>query len=270
VGTTSVAVRDLGGSLARLPLAARLALDDIHGKYRRTILGPLWLAIGQAATIGGFLVVFSGLLGSNDPVNYALYLSAGIPVWALIAQYLSDMPQTFIAARGLIESYELPWLTHIWRRSIGYVLTFLHHIVTFFAVIAILAVLGRLQNLPSPNMLLAVPALAILLVAGTGLGMLFAVLGARYRDLQPAMQVASGFLFLFTPVMWRSNQLHEQLAWTYQYNPLYYYITLVREPLLGRAPGPEIWIGAGVGAVIIFGLGFVAFLLGRRRLYHWL
>lgn len=266
MGTTSVAVRDLGGSLARLPLAARLALDDTHGKYRRTILGPLWIVIGQAVTIAGFAVVFSGLLNQN-PKTYVLYLAAGIPIWAFMSQFLVDMPQTFIAAKGVIESYELPWLTHIWRRSLGYFILFLHHLVTLFVVMAIPALEAPAPNL---NMLLAIPALLIVLIAGTGVGMLLAVVGARYRDLQPAMQVSSGFLFLFTPVMWRAEGLRAELAWAYQYNPLHYYISLVRESLLGHAPPQELWIGTGAGAVGLFLLGFLAFLIGRRRLYHWL
>lgn len=267
--SASVAIRDLVGSITALPLAAVLALDDVMGKYRRTILGPLWIAIGQAATIAGFVVVFSGLMGV-DPARYALYLAAGIPVWALMSQHLADMPGTFIAARGVIESYELPWLTHIWRRSIGYLLVFCHHIVTLFAVIGILGALGKLEGVPNFNMLLAVPALAIVLIAGTGIGTFLAVLGARYRDLQPAMQVSSGFLFLFTPVMWRADQLREQLAWVFQYNPLYYYITLVRETLMGRVPPADIWLIASGGAIAAFALGFFTFWAARRRLYHWL
>lgn len=275
MGTAAVALRDLSGSLARLPLAAVLALDDIEGKYRRTVLGPLWIVIGQAVTVGGFVVVFSSLLGM-DAGDYALYLAAGIPVWALMSQFFIDMPNTFIAARGVIESFELPWLTHIWRRSIGYVLLFGHHLITLFGMMAVFAAMAALKVEETPsvavslNMLLAIPALLIVLVAGTGLGTLLAVIGARYRDLQPAMQVSAGFLFLFTPVMWRPDGLRAHLTWVYEYNPLYYYVTLVREPLLGHAPDLSIWLGASAGAAALFAIGFVAFLLGRHRLYHWL
>lgn len=269
MGTAAVAIRDLRGSLASLPLAAALALDDILGKYRRTVLGPLWIVIGQAVTVAGFVVVFSGLLGM-DPRGYALYLAAGIPVWMLLSQFLVDMPNTFIAARGVIESFELPWLTHIWRRSIGYVLLFGHHLITLFAMMAIFAAVGLPGAVPSFNMLLAIPALLVVLIAGTGAGTLLAVLGARYRDLQPAMQVSAGFLFLFTPVMWRHDRLGPDLAWVYEYNPLYYYVTLVRDPLLGRVSDLSIWVGASAGAAALFAIGFLAFLLGRHRLYHWL
>lgn len=263
MGSAAIAFKDLGGSLARLPLAARLAMEDVHGKYRRTILGPLWIALGQAATIAGFVLVYSNLFGVA-PQSFAIFLSAGIPVWVLMASYLSDMPNTFIAERGVIESYELPWLLHVWRRSFSYVILFVHHLLTFVVVMAIFHVE------PTINMLYAIPGLLIVLFAGTGFGTFLAVVGARYRDLQPAMGVASGFLFLFTPVMWHPEQLRPELSWAYQYNPLYYYISVVREPLLGRLPEPNVWIGAGIGAIVLFFIGFVAFLMGRRRLYHWL
>lgn len=258
----SYAVGDLVGSVQRLPLALTLALDDIAGKYRRTALGPLWITVGQAATIAGFVLVFS-VLFEMRPADYALYLAAGFPVWMLISQFLSDMPATFIAARPLIESYQLPWITHIWRRSIGYMLAFAHQIVILLVVMVFLGTPVTLE------MLYVFPALAILFVAGSGLGIILAILGARYRDLQPAMIVAASFLFLFSPVMWRAEQLHLN-QWAVQFNPVYYYIKIVRDPLLGLPVSPEHWIGTSLGAAAIFALGFLAFVLGRRRLYHWL
>lgn len=258
----AVAFKDLAGSVIRLPLAFTLAFDDIEQKYRRTVLGPLWIVLGQAATIAGFVIVFSGLF-QTDPQVYALYLAAGFPVWMLISSYLTDMPNTFIQARGFLESFELPWLIHIWRRSIGYVIVFAHQIVTLFAVMAFLGTPLRWE------MLWTIPALLVVMVAGSGIGMLLGVLGGRYRDLQPAMGVAAGFLFFFSPVMWRAEQLQVN-EWAVQYNPIYYMITLVREPLLGNAPSAHIWIGTGIAAVSLFVIGFITFWACRRRLYHWL
>lgn len=267
MGTTAVAFRDLGGSLLRLPLAFWLAWDDIHGKYRRTVLGPLWITLGQAAVICGFAVVFSGLF-QQDPLRYLLYLAAGLPIWVLTSSFLTDMPNVFVNARGVIESYELPWLMQIWRRAFGYLLVFFHHIVTLLAAMAILNGMGH-PVMPTVNMLYVFPALGILLFAGVGFGLFVAVLGARFRDLQHALAMSAGFLMLFTPVLWRADQLQNN-EWVYQYNPLYYFIRLVRDPLLQEMPPPEIWIGAGAGAFALFILGFVTFWLGRRNLYHWM
>ncbi|MBX9747201.1 MAG: ABC transporter permease [Hyphomonadaceae bacterium] len=262
MASLSVSLQDLGGSIARVQLAAWLAVDDVHGRYRRTVLGPLWITIGQAAMVAGFALVFSGLFGV-DPQSYLLYLAVGFPVWTLLSQFLSDMPGVFISAKGVIESYELPWLMHIWRRAFGYVLTFLHHLLILVVVMA------AMQVMPSWQMLYAIPALLIVLVAGVGVGMLVAVVGARYRDLQPAMGVASGFLMLMSPVVWRANQL-EVNAWIVQFNPFYYYLEILRAPLLQQDVPVSIWLGASIGAVVLFLIGFAAFVIGRRRLYHWL
>ncbi|MFZ2029826.1 MAG: ABC transporter permease [Vitreimonas sp.] len=254
--------------MRRLPLAAWLALDDIHGRYRRTVLGPLWIAIGQATMIAGFAVVFSGLF-HMDPAQYLLYLAAGFPVWTLISQYLIDMPNAFIAAKGVIESYELPWLLHVWRRSFGYLFTFFHHLLAL--VVAMLG-LWAMHSAPVQigwQTLLVAPALLIVLVAGAGAGALLGVMGARYRDLQPAMQVATSFLMLLSPVVWHANQLSANL-WIVHLNPIYYFLVLVREPLLGRAPPLDIWLITTAGAVFLFVAGLVVFAASRKRLYHWL
>lgn len=268
-GAASVAFRDLAGSVVRLPLAFRLALEDINAKYRRTVLGPLWIVMAQAATVAGFVTVFTGFFGTNAG-EYAMYVSAGLPIWALMASYFTDMPMAFITVKGYLESFEVPWLTHIWRRSFTYVLVFLHQLVTLIGVIAITQIDPNVPDVqPTIEMLYAVPALGIIMLGGTGLGMLLALLGARYRDLQPAMQMATSFLFLFTPVMWKAGDLNHN-QWAVHYNPLYYAIELVRAPLLGRVPPPDLWIGVGGTAAGLFVLGFIAFFFSRRRLYHWL
>lgn len=260
--TFAIAAEDLAGSMRRLPLAFILSLDDVHGKYRRTVLGPLWIAIGQAAMIVGFAIVFSGLFNA-DPRAYLLFLAAGFPVWGLISQYLVDMPVAFISAKGMIESYELPWLTHLWRRAFGYTLLFGHHLIPLAVTMVVL------QTPPTLATLLVAPALLVLTVAGVGVGMLLAVVGARYRDLQPAMSMAAGFLMLLSPVIWREQQLQVN-EWVVTLNPLYYFIRLVRDPLLGEVTPLSVWAGASVGAIAIFVIGFAAFLWARRRLYYWL
>jgi ABC-type polysaccharide/polyol phosphate export permease len=147
-------------------------------------------------------------------------------------------------------------------------LVFFHHIVTLLAAMAILNGMGK-PVLPTVNMLYVFPALGILLVAGFGFGLFVAVLGARFRDLQHALGMSAGFLMIFTPILWRTDQLQTN-EWVYQYNPLYYFIRLVRDPLLQLQPPPEVWIGAGIGAAVLFVLGFVTFWFGRRNLYHWM
>ncbi len=262
MNSSAMAVQDLSRSIVRLPLAVRLALDDIHGKYRRTVLGPLWIALGQAATIAGFTLVFSGLFNAS-PVEYALFLAAGLPAWALISTHLIEMPVALVHVKGYLESYEVPWLTHIWRRSLGYLFVFVHQILTFIVIGLILRIDWR------PEMLLAIPGLLLTTFAGAGAGMFLAVFGARYRDLQHAMGIFASLLFFLTPVIWRPAQLPAN-EWIYHFNPLYYFMSVVRDPLLGTSPSADVWIIAGALSAALFALGFFSFSSSRGRLYHWL
>ena len=122
---------------------------------------------------------------------------------------------------------------------------------------------------PRWEMLYVIPALFVVTIAGAGLGLILAVFGARYRDLQPAVLVVTAILFLFSPVMWNAEQLQVN-QWIYQYNPFYYLLTLLRDPLLGQAPPPWLWLATSIGAAVAFVIGFFAFCASRRRLYHWL
>lgn len=257
-----VALRDLQKSIVCLPLALRLAVDDIETKYRRTVLGPFWIALAQAATIVGFTLVFSGLFRASPP-DYALFIAAGLPTWTLISTHLTDMPAALVTVKGYIESYEVPWLTHIWRRSFQYLIIFGHQIITFAVLVVVL------RAPVSVEILLVIPGLLIVTVAGVGMGIFLAVLGARYRDLQHAMSMISALLFFMTPVIWRATQLVTN-EWIYIFNPLYYLASVVRDPLLGHAPSAEVWVIACAFAVAFFVIGVVIFSWSRRRLYHWL
>ncbi len=259
---SATAFQDLMGSMARLPLAMTLAVEDIGGKYRRTILGPLWIAIGQAATIAAFAVLFSGLF-HIPPTEYAPFLAAGFPAWALISSFMVDMPNAFIQSKGYLEAFDLPWLMQIWRRTFGYLIIFVHQVFTLFIVMAILDIP------PTYEMFYAIPGLIIVMFAGTGAGVFLAVVGARYRDLPHAMSILAGFLFLFSPVIWRPDQLLQN-RWALDFNPMYYLLQMVREPLLGRGPEPEVWVGGIIAAIVLFLMGYIAFAVSRGRLYFWL
>lgn len=257
-----VSLKDFGGMILRFPLVVRLASDDVHGRYRRTALGPLWIVLAQAGMILGLTLVFGGLLG-QDPREFVLFVACGVPIWALISSYLADMPGVFIQSRGWVEAYQLPWTIQIMRRSVGYFLTFAHQMVTFVLVMLVQ------QIAPTSAMLWAAPGLALVFIAGTSLGVIMAIAGARFRDLQPAMTVISGFLFIMTPVFWQRSGLAAN-TFVVDYNPFYYFLEIVRGPLLGQSVPVAHWIGAGVGAATLLILAIVVFAASRKRLYHWM
>jgi ABC-type polysaccharide/polyol phosphate export permease len=76
-------------------------------------------------------------------------------------------------------------------------------------------------------------------------------------------------MFLLTPILWRPEQIPGR-EWIYLFNPFYYLVQIIREPLEGISPSPFIW---GV-ALAMTSAGFIVSLLFfsrfRNRIVYWL
>jgi ABC-type polysaccharide/polyol phosphate export permease len=258
----AIAWRDLVDCFARLPFAARLALDDIEGRYRRTVLGPLWLTLGQAATIFAMVLVFSGLF-NQDPHKFALYLAAGLAIWNFIAGIVTGSPTIWIASKGYLESYDIPWTFYILRYTLTAVFIFCHHIITY--------ILLKLWLNPeiSWSYLWVIPGFAVLILAAFSTAWVLSMLGARYRDSGPAIGVVMSFLFLITPVFWGREGLPTR-QYIVDYNPFYHFLELVRAPLMGSVPTAANWAWSIGCTTALFVIGLLSFARTRHRLYHWI
>jgi ABC-2 type transport system permease protein len=66
-----------------------------------------------------------------------------------------------------------------------------------------------------------------------------------------------------TPIFWSPQQLNGPLAAFEQYNILYHYVAIVRDPLLGQAPTLGNWLMVMLATVL--GWGVMLLLYGRIR-----
>src|SRR5262245_39957473 len=75
---------DIGSSLLHVRIWMSLALSDVASKYRRTVLGPVWIVLGQVAVIIGIYLLRHSISPSVIG-NFLLYLSASLPIWGLVS-----------------------------------------------------------------------------------------------------------------------------------------------------------------------------------------
>jgi ABC-2 type transport system permease protein len=73
-----------------------------------------------------------------------------------------------------------------------------------------------------------------------------------------------------TPIMWPSNQLSGRSHYLVDYNPLYHYIEIVRDPLMGQPPSSWSWLMVGLSTVLGWALALALFARFRRRIPYWL
>lgn len=255
--------RDLAAALAGWRVWWGLGLQDILIRYRRTLLGPLWISVSQAATFIFIGMLFSAVL-KTDVRYYLPYLAVGLVTWGFLFGAAAEGPRVFLEAQHVINALRMPLLSHVLRVLARHLLIYAHTLAV--AVAAYLVLGGRLGPalLQLPLSLLLLGAVLFPVIV------LLAVLGARFRDLGPVIEVLGQMVFFLTPIMWRPEDLPLASKWWVGINPVHHLLTLVRAPLFGEMlPRPSVLIALGLAV----GLNLAAlglFAACRRRIPYWL
>lgn len=241
-----------------------IALDDVLSRYRRTALGPLWIVMAQAAFVVGLYLLHRTVFAQpGEQGTYLLYLSASMPVWALISSLMLEGSTALLRAKGFIESYPLPMPIYMVRSIVASLMLFAHMLLVYVVVLMFV------RPPWDPQMLLAIPGLAIVMVFGFGATLLLAPLSARYRDLSPALTAAMNLMFVMSPVFWVPTPVQKQEL-LLQLNPFYHLLEVVRTPLTGGVIEANHWIAAVGIALGTLVAGFVVFSRTRSTISYWI
>jgi len=256
------ALKEIWTSIFTWKIWLYIGLEDVIGRYRRTVLGPLWIVISQCAFIVGLYLIRRSISGGTD-TNYLLYLSISIPAWNLISTFLTEGTSALLRSKGYIESYPLPLPIFVIRTVFAALVNFAHLLVVF----VIIALISRAA--PTLNLIAFIPGLIIVSIFGLGVSLGLAALGARFRDLGPAMVSVVGLMFVLSPVFWvpTSEQVHSAIV---QFNPLYYLLEVVREPLLASPMVLANWgIATGLSVLSLI-VGSIIYKIMRPSIVYWL
>lgn len=261
-GEFAKAARDVADGLRLAPVWGYMALRDIRARYRRTLLGPFWVAGGAVFTTLGLALVFGGLFG--QPLEEAIpYIGAGIISWSFIQALSFDANAVMIGAAGSIKTLRLPYTFYLWRYAANTLLVFAHNVVAFLLLVLII-------TRAVPVSIVLIPAIALTASAALAWGLVISLVSARFRDVQYMLGYIAVVLFFMTPIFWRVEDLPPARQALILANPLVHMVELMRKPMLGELPSASDW---GVTAAVM-GVGllisFIAFARARRRLVFWL
>ncbi|WP_374469581.1 ABC transporter permease [Phenylobacterium sp.] len=255
------ALADLTQSLRQLGLAWALAKHDIAARYRGSILGPFWITLSMGVVIAGTGTLYATLFKVDTDVLLP-HLACGLVIWTFLASTLGEGCESFINGAGILRQTALPMFTFIWRTVFRNLLTLAHHAVI---IVVVLLVVGA----PPGNVLLSVLGLLGLVLLMAPLVMLVAIGSARFRDIPQVVMAVIQFMMFMTPIFWMTSQVGRSHAFL-SYNPFYYYIDVVRSPLIGHALDPRSWPVLTISLMISWGLAMFVFARTRRRIVHFL
>lgn len=240
---------------------------DLRTRYRGSWLGIGWSLLQPLAMSIILCVAFYKILGGRDIFYYGPYLIVGMVLWNFLLNTTLGGCHCFRAAEAYIRQYPAPMAIYPLRTVLGYAF----HFVLGLVVCLLLA--GVMHGLRNHLALFSlVPGLGLILLMGWALALLAGLANVHFPDTGHFAEVAFQGLFYLTPIMYSKDMIAQspELAVVVRYNPLSYFLRLLRDPILeGHAPSWRVFGGATLSVLLLVGLA--VYLLRRlegRVIYH--
>lgn len=259
---------DLKRGFAQRELWLTLGWQDIKQRYRRSVLGPLWITIatGVMATALGLLY---SLLFDIDIKTFLPHVAVGLILWGFIAGCINEGSQVFIANEGLIKQLPSALSVHVYRLVWKQFLFLLHNLAIWLILLAVF------QIPVGWEVILAVPGLALLVANGVWVTMFFGIIATRFRDVAPLLESLVQLLFYMTPIVWMDSTLKDRIgdlgnkAYLAEINPLYHYMAIVRGPMINEPVEWRSWLIVCVLTVLGTLFAMIFMRQWRSRVSYW-
>lgn len=256
------AVADIAAGFLNYRIWQTLTWNDLAKRYSRSWIGLGWVMIAFAFFMLVKVVIF-GSLSSADSGTFAVHLAIGYMLWRFISGILTDGASTFISSHSWIKSEPIPLSTFVYKVVFT---NFVLFVLTSPAVIAIcyyfgIWTVGGIEHIPL--------ALAAILVNAVWIALSLGIICARHRDIMHLIRSVMILLYFASPILWMPSD-SPTLELIATYNPISYFIEILRGPIMNGFWPVRAWIV--VGAFTIGGWLFALFLLARfkNRVVFWL
>lgn len=249
----------LGTSSAQTWLT--LAWYDTVLRYRKSLLGPLWITASLGVMLLGMGPLYSLVFGV-PLAAYFPYVTLGIVFWRFISTTVTEGCSVITGAARYMKQGQIPLSLFTWRLVARHVIHTAHDMLVFVPVAIWFGIA------PGWQALAFLPAFLLVTILLQATVTVIGIACARFSDLTQVVVSVMQMLMFLTPVFWlpeggvsRSRVL--------SYNPLYYPLELLRRPLLGEAVPAEFWWRSAALGAAACALALVVVALKRRQLVYW-
>lgn len=263
------AIDDLVDGWRQRELWGHLGWQDIRQRYRRSVLGPIWISITMAVTAVALGLLYAGLFNNNVSVQLPNIL-VGFIIWGFISGCISEGSEVFIDNVGLITHLPSPLSVHVYRLIWRQTLFFLHNLVVYAVMLIVFP-----QHLHWSD-LTAFPAFALLVANGAWVALLLGVFTTRFRDLAPIIGSVVQLAFFLTPIVWiyqqflnNPNPAIRDRARLAELNPFLHFVEMLRRPMLGQPQELRYWVVVLCITVVGWALTLVTLRRYRSRVAYW-
>jgi ABC-type polysaccharide/polyol phosphate export permease len=244
--------RIFGSVIDNRALVWEMALRDLRGATRGTIVGHAWLIVSPLLQTVGYVLIVTWVFrvrleANSGPFDYALYVLAGMAPWQFVSRSLQESSTLIRDRMELVKQVVYPIetlpATSIVVNSIGPLLT-----LVVFLALAVVAGKAAWTWLLLPVPMLLTACLVL------GVSWLFSIVGVVLKDLREVLAVVFALLIFASPVILSEAMTGERLWTVVMLNPLSHIVICFRDVLEARFH-PVSWLVLASMCLAMLALG---------------
>lgn len=238
-----------------------LTWRDIKVRYKQTLLGILWIILQPLFSMVLFTFVFGNYAKvPSDGIPYPIFVFIGLLFWNFFSSILTNASNSIVASENILKKVYFP-------RIIAPIAATLSCIVDLIPTIMILLVMMVVYKVHlTLGFILITPVLFLLVfIAGLGLGLIFAPINARFRDVRYVLPYFIQLGLFVTPVIYPATLFGGTSKILRMINPVAEAIEVFRSLLFGtRSIEWQVFLTAVVITIIVFMVGVNIFKRNER------
>ncbi|MGD2111127.1 MAG: ABC transporter permease [Phycisphaerae bacterium] len=229
---------------------------DIKVRYKQSILGALWAIIQPFVTMVVFTLFFNKVAKVQPPddMPYPIFSYSALLPWTYFSSAIGQAGLSLVSNRNLLTKVYFP-------RVVIPASSTMRGLLDFSIASMRLAGLMVYYSFPPSWELLLWPVLVIpLLMLALGVGMLFAAVNVRYRDVQYVLPFVTQLGLFISPIIYPLDLFPERWRPILALNPLCGIIEAFRASLVPSRPIDLHLLGISLTVtVLIFAAGVFYF-----------
>ncbi len=213
-------VTGLWAHLVRLPgywdLLWTLTVHRVRVRYKQSALGWIWAVLQPLMLMLIFSLLFS-VTSSRVPtggVPYTVFVYAGVLPWSFFSTAVGNGTNSLVGQTQLV--------TKVWFPREILPLSYVTAALFDFLVASLLLIALMVYHHVRPTWLAleGIPMVGLMAVLAFAIGVAFAAVQVRYRDVGIAMPLFLQIWMFVSPVVYPYSQVPVRYRWFYQLNPM--------------------------------------------------
>jgi len=255
--------REIAEIIKYKELVRNLVAKDIKIRYKRSVLGFLWVMLHPLLMMTILNIVFSAIFNMQGK-NYSVYILSGFIVWNLFSQSTSTSITSFTGNRDLIKKIYLPKSVFPLSVSLSALIHFVFSLVPLFIIMVVSGTPISYRIIILPVILLSV------MLFSYGISLIVSTATVFFHDTKYIYDVLLIAGMYMTPIFYPESIISGRYAFIVHLNPLSYFLSTFRAAVYMEGQHlPEKLLYGAFFALITFIAGWLFYSRFKDRIaYH--